>query len=246
MSIYETIITKIFEKKHSVDLEIVNFSRDEITDICVEYDIRISKNIGDLIYSYKCRRKSLPSSIKLTAPIDKEWIIRQNGSGLYQIALIKKVNLNIADMEPIYISDRTPKIVKETVINNEQSMLAICRYNKILEKFVGENVHLVQSHLRTNIKGLGQIEIDELFVSHDGKTIFPVQAKNDKEKLNTPQTIQDIMLCEVYYPQMVCRPVIVKQLSPTELAFIEMGQHNNGEIFIKDEKHYKFIDDSMH
>lgn len=246
MSIYEIIITKIFEKKYTTDLEIINFSRDEISEICSEYNIRIPKNIGDLIYSYKCRRKSLPTSIKLTAPNDKEWIIRQNGFGLYQIALIKKVDLNLTEMEPIYIHDRTPKIVKETVINNEQSMLAICRYNKILEKFVGEGVHLVQSHLRTNIKGLGQIEIDELFVSHDGKTIFPVQAKNDKEKLNTPQTIQDIMLCEVYYPQMVCRPVIVKQISPTELVFIEMGQTTNGEIFIKTEKRFKFIEKSVH
>ena len=50
------------------------------------------KNVGDILYSSRYRRK-LPESIQATAPVGYEWIIRGRGQSRYRFVLVRPIPL---------------------------------------------------------------------------------------------------------------------------------------------------------
>jgi hypothetical protein len=52
-------------------------------------------------------------------------------------------------------------------LNDEQALLAKLRYNGLVDIFVGIACYSLQSHLRTTVSGLGQVEIDEIYIGID-------------------------------------------------------------------------------
>ena len=60
----------------------------------------------------------------------------------------------------VQILDSTPGLVKKKYSNeDEQALLAVVRYNKLLDVFLSISCHSLQNHLRTSMD-IGQIEID--------------------------------------------------------------------------------------
>ena len=62
------------------------------------------------------------------------------------------------------IPDGTPSIVKKHSISDEQALLAIVRYNRFIDIFLGIACYSLQNHLRTTVTGIGQIETDEIML----------------------------------------------------------------------------------
>ena len=89
-------------------------------------------------------------------------------------------------------------------------MLARLRYNRMLDIFTGVMCWHLQSHLRTTVKGIGQVETDDLYVGVDTKGvqyIFPVQAKGHRDRLSRTQIENDFELCSEKFPELKCRPI---------------------------------------
>src|ERR1051325_3136178 len=79
---YNQIIERIFLAKFKAGDERVQFSRDDIADAAKELGIKLPKNLGDVIYSFRFRA-DFPKPLVSRAPTGKSWIIRLAGRGQY-------------------------------------------------------------------------------------------------------------------------------------------------------------------
>lgn len=94
------------------------------------------------------------------------------------------VALRMGRVENGDIPDATPEIIRAYAMDDEQALLAILRYNRLIDTFLGLTTYSLQNHLRTTVKKIGQIEIDELYVGMDKRGchyVIPVQAKGGKD-----------------------------------------------------------------
>lgn len=70
----------------------MDFEREDIVAFASELNVKLPKNLGDLIYSFRYRT-DLPNSILSTAPEGETWIIRSAGRSRYRFALVSNVPL---------------------------------------------------------------------------------------------------------------------------------------------------------
>src|SRR6267142_7040705 len=83
---YAQIIERIFLARHKPGQREVSFEREDISRVAEELGIKLPKNLGDLIYTFRYRA-TLPESVRNTAPEGETWIIRPAGKALYKFAL---------------------------------------------------------------------------------------------------------------------------------------------------------------
>ena len=103
------------------------------------------------------------------------------------------------DLITISIPDATPELIRVYALDDEQALLAIVRYNRLIDTFLGLTTYSLQNHLRTTVKRIGPIEIDELYIGldkHGCHYVIPVQAKGGKDQIGIVQTTQDIRWVE--------------------------------------------------
>ena len=92
------------------------------------------------------------------------------------------------------IPDATPGVIALYALNDEQALLAKLRYNRLIDIFTGVTCYSLPNHLRTTVKGIGQVETDEIYIGIDRRGVhyvFPVQAKGGKDTQNIVQIEQD-------------------------------------------------------
>ena len=121
--------------------------------------------------------------------------------------------------------------------------MAILQYNRLVDIFLGITCYSLQSHLRTTVAEMGQIETDGLYVgvSKPGtQYIVPVQAKGKSEEVGIVQIEQDIAVCKSKFPDLQCRPVAAKLMEDDLIALFEF-EKAEGEISIKEERHYRLV-----
>jgi len=241
--LYSTVIENLFFKYYSNGVTEFSFDRDEIAAICQQLNRRVPKNIGDVLYSYRFR-KPLPAKILETAPDELEWVIFSEGRAKHKFKLTK-VNriLPNPNLINIKILDSTPEIILRHTKNDEQALLAVLRYNRLIDIFLGITVYSLQNHLRTTVKKIGQIEIDEVYVGVDKfgrQYIVPVQAKGGKDQLSVVQTFQDIAFCEEKYPTLICRSISAQFINDTEIALFDLVIDDE-MVKVVDEKHYLLV-----
>ena len=96
----------------------------------------------------------------------------------------------------IKLLDSTPELIRAYALDDEQALLAIVRYNRLIDTFLGLTTFSLQNHLRTTVKGVGQIEIDELYIGLDKRGchyVIPVQAKGGSDQIGvTPSSITSL------------------------------------------------------
>lgn len=240
---YAVIVAEVFRRNHKPDDERVEFRRDEFESIAIEKGIVLPKNLGDAIYSFKYRA-SLPASIIATAPQGFEWIIEGSGRSRYAFRLVRPSGIvpreNLAIVK---IPDATPELIGAYALGDEQALLAKVRYNRLIDIFLGITASSLQNHLRTTVKGIGQIEIDELYVGLDktgSQYIVPVQAKGGKDKHGRQQTEQDIACCREKFPALRCRPVSAQFMSESRIAMFELAIQES-EVRVLSEEHYELV-----
>jgi hypothetical protein len=240
---YSAIIEKIFAGRFVSGAKQVDFQRDEFESVARQLRIKLPKNLGDLVYSFRYR-VDLPKSIQEKAGDGQTWIIRSIGKGRYRLALVTDVpirpNQNLAMTK---VPDATPGIIAKYAFGDEQALLARLRYNRLVDVFTGVTCYSLQNHLRTTVPEMGQVEIDELYVGLDKKGahyIFPVQAKGGIDKLNIVQIEQDLAVCANKFAKLICRPLGAQFMDGGIIALFEFEQ-TNGRVRISAERHYKLV-----
>jgi hypothetical protein len=241
--LYSPIIEAIFHAHYEEGNTTVPFARSEIAQTAEELGIKLPKNLGDVIYSFKFR-SALPESIIRTAPANKEWVIVNRGQALYAFELRSAARI-LPDpaIVVIKIPDATPGIVAKYSLNDEQALLSKLRYNRLIDIFTGVTCHSLQNHLRTSIPGIGQVETDELYVGVDRRGvhyIFPVQAKGGGDEIGVVQIEQDLALCEHKFPRLVCRAIAAQFMAENIIALFEL-ELQDGSVRKVAEHHYKLV-----
>lgn len=246
INIYSTIIEEIFKSKFKRGMTQVDFERSDITAAAKRLGIRSPSNVGDVVYSARYRG-NLPDSVQSTATRGREWIIRGTGRGRYSFVLTRPIHLSPNEqMGATKVPDATPGIVAMHALNDEQALLAVVRYNRLIDIFMGITCYSLQSHLRTAVSGIGQVETDELYVGVDTKGcqyVIPVQAKGGRDELNIVQIEQDMALCESKFSDLICRPVAA-QFMRDDLIALFAFEKIDGEVKIFTERHYKLVEAS--
>lgn len=245
MNRYATLIENIFFKHYQKGLTEISFTREELVQQATIARIRLPKNLGDVIYSFRYRN-ALPERI-LNTVVDpqKEWLIFGDGVGSYLFKLVSKVAIIPREsLLPIKVPDATPEIIRKHALGDEQALLAIIRYNRLVDLFLGVVSFSLQNHLRTTVKGIGQVEIDEIYVGIDRRGcqfVIPVQAKGGKDKHGMVQTYQDVLCCQEKFPSLVCRPVSAQFMKDEDkIAIFELTVVGN-EIKVVEENHYQLV-----
>jgi hypothetical protein len=245
---YVAIIEKIFFDHHKKCQSEFQFERAEIEDAAKSLGVALPKNLGDVIYTFRYRKK-LPDRILSTQPEGKHWLILGAGAARYRFRLS-----TLAYIEPTKgllvrkIPDATPEIISRYAFGDEQALLAKIRYNRLVDIFLGITAYSLQNHLRTTIDNYGQIEIDELYVgvdSHGVQYVVPVQAKGGKDTLGVIQTIQDTVFCqtEPRYAHSISRPVSAQFMADGIIALFELN-FDGDDVSIIQERHYKLTESS--
>ncbi len=142
------------------------------------------------------------------------------------------------------IPDATPEIISASSLSDEQALLAKVRYNRLIDVFLGLTAYSLQNHLRTTVKGMGQIEIDEVYVGidkHGCQYIIPVQAKGGSDQLSTVQAKQDIACCAEKFPELVCRAISAQFMDDSHIALFELCLDDAGSVRTVEERHYKLV-----
>ena len=243
MNRYDHLIEKVFFQNFKKGARVVEFDREEFAPIAKELKITLPKNLGDIIYSYRYRNK-LPKSISGLLESGEEWVIRSVGRGKYQFAksTIHRISPN-PRLASIKILDSTPEIIRRYALNDEQALLAILRYNRLVDIFLGVTCYPLQSHLRTTVAGMGQVETDEIYVGVNTKGmqfVIPVQAKGKTDEIGIVQIEQDFAICKEKFPGLICRSIAAQFIKENLIALFEF-EMDRDEVKIREEKHYQLV-----
>lgn len=240
---YSTIIAEVFRKGFKKGLKRFAFGREDFAEIARKQGIVLPKNLGDTIYSFKYR-SPLPESVTKTAPDGFEWIISGAGIAKYEFRLVRPLDIvPRPNLIVVKIPDSTPEIIGAYALGDEQALLAKVRYNRLVDIFLGVSAFSLQNHLRTTVKSIGQIEIDELYVGVDRsgcQYVVPVQAKGGKDKHGRQQTEQDLACCAEKFPLLKCRPISAQFITKNKIAMFELALQD-AEIKVVSEEHFELV-----
>lgn len=247
---YKRLLEYIFFNKHfgayaEGDLEI-EFEREALVRAAKATGIELPKNLGDVMYSIRYRTP-MPQKIIETQPEGMQWIIEGAGRARYKFCLVP-INRIVPnpEMRAIKVPDATPEIIGAYALNDEQALLAKVRYNRLVDVFLGVTAYSLQNHMRTTVKNVGQIEIDEVYVALDRQGVqyvIPVQAKGGKDQLAVVQTKQDLACCAEKFPALLCRSLSAQFMDDNRIAMFELAVEGE-RVVVVDEKHYQLVPSS--
>ena len=124
--------------------------------------------------------------------------------------------------------------------------MAIVRYNHLIDTFLGLTTYSLQNHLRTTVTGVGQIEIDELYIGldkHGCHYVIPVQAKGGRDQIGVVQTTQDIRFAAQNFPDLRCRPIAAQFVDGGSVALFELTLQGD-VVRVVEERHYRLVPES--
>lgn len=240
---YRAIIETIFFDHYRKRITAFEFERGEIEQAAIRLNVEVPDNLGDVVYTFRYRR-ALPDKILATQPRGREWIIEGAGRGRYRFKLVNKTHIvPRGDLAVTDIPDSTPELIRAYALDDEQALLAVVRYNRLIDTFLGLTAYSLQNHLRTTVKGMGQIEIDELYIGLDKNGchhVIPVQAKGGKDRIGVVQTAQDIGFAGQRFPGMRCRAIAAQFMEDEVIALFELTLRDD-EVRVVEERHYRLV-----
>ena len=141
------------------------------------------------------------------------------------------------------IFDETPRYVGSDGDFSKTRLLAVVRHNRLVHQFLGISAYSHTINYRTLVRGIGQIEIDEVYVGidrHGRQFVVPVQAKGGNDKLSAVQARQDIVCCGEKFPGLICRSISARFMADDLIALFELTLEA-GAIKVVDETHYRLV-----
>lgn len=115
MAKYDEIISAIFKDRYTEGVTSIIFEREDLATKARELGFEPPKNLGDIVYSYKYRKR-LPEDIINTAPEGFYWRIKNTGIAQHEFVLTPGAEFVEPDsmLATTKIPDGTPSIVKKT------------------------------------------------------------------------------------------------------------------------------------
>lgn len=240
---YAALIENIFFDHFAEGVTEFEFERADLEAKATQLGIVLPRNLGDVVYSIRYRT-ALPELVRQTQPEGREWIIEGAGRSRYRFKLVRANRIvPREDLVRIAIPDATPELIRAYALDDEQALLAIVRYNRLIDTFLGLTTYSLQNHLRTTVEGIGQIEIDELYIGldkHGCHYVIPVQAKGGRDQIGIVQTTQDIRFVEQKFPGVRCRAISAQFMDGGVVALFELALQDD-EIRVADERHYLLV-----
>ena len=242
---YEQIIERIFFDRFDGAANGFEFPRSALNDAADALNLSRVSNVADVLYTFRSR-KELPGSIRETAEPGREWIIGTTATGQYRFDQVENVSFNVSrQLAAISIPDSTPALIQLYRQSDEQALLAILRYNRLIDIFTHLSCFSVQSHLRTSLPGAGQIEVDELYVGidrHGTHFVIPVEVKSATDMVGYYQVRNMFDLCAERFPHLVPRPLGAQFIDDELIALFEFQRRPAGvEIDVVEERHYRLV-----
>ncbi len=243
MGLYDQVIETVFFAHFRAGETAFDFTREELIRAAQDLGIALPKNVGDVIYTFRYR-KPLPEAIRKTAPAGQVWSIRPAGRGRYRFVLVRREAISPSPhLAATRLPDATPGVITRYALSDEQALLARIRYNRLIDLFTGLVCYSLQSHLRTTLPAVGQVEIDELYIGLDKRGahyLLPVEAKSAKDRIGIVQIEQDFALGTAKFPDLICMPIAAQTLEDGSIALFAFEQDVEG-VVVSTEKHYRLV-----
>jgi len=171
-------------------------------------------------------------------------MLRKAGESRYRFVLGKQGRSRpIRTRSIINVPDATLGLIAKNALSDEQALLAKLRYNRLIDVFTGVTCYSLQSHLRTSVPSLGQVETDEVYIGVDRQGahyVVPVQAKGGKDRMSVVQIEQDIAICAAKFKDAICRPVGAQFIEANLIALFEFEPTSEG-VRVRTERHYELV-----
>ena len=144
------------------------------------------------------------------------------------------------------LADETPSVVARYIRDEKHLLLAKVRHNRLIDRFFNTVATSIQQHVRDQLPGFGQIEIDEVYVAvnNTGNQFeIPVQANGGSDQIGIVQVMQDLALCRKAFPLLTPRLVAVQFVKDETGETIVMFEliEKDGELLVADEKQYRLV-----
>ncbi len=240
---YSQIIEKVFFSHFEDVVSSFEFDQDELWIAFEELGVRGPNHLADIPAAF-INGMPLPEKIRATTAEEEEWIIRPAGVGRYRFVLAPIFEFApTANLVETKILDATPGIITKYALGDEQALLAIVRFNRLIDIFTGLTCYSLQNHLRTTVPEMGQVEVDEIYIGVDKRGahyIIPVQAKGHGDSLGIVQIEQDFALAASKFPTLKCKAVAAQFMNGGAIALFEL-EMNGTQIQIASEKHYRLV-----
>ncbi|MFZ5738567.1 MAG: hypothetical protein ACOY6K_17020 [Pseudomonadota bacterium] len=220
--VYVPVILKIFQARYRPGASTVLFSLDDVRNAVEEVraeakdpNLISSRNPADVVYRMRSRTVLPDEILKLGFHI-----LRPIGRGQYQFEKGTAGIIEPPVTTPTSTIDSTPmpvrRLLPETVAEmDEQALLSVISYCRILDHFTGMTIYRLRSHVRKSVPGVGQAELDAIDVGiaksdDDIPIIFPIEAKAVADALNRVQIHNMVQYARRYFPGLTVRPLAVK------------------------------------
>jgi hypothetical protein len=240
---YQQLIERMFFAHYVEGTREVAFTRRELVAAAGELGIDLPSNIGDVVYSFRYRSE-LPQTIANRAPTGENWIILPDGRARYRfVATPFSSVIPTRGLAETKVPEATPGIIALHAMSDEQALLAKVRYNRLIDIFTGVTCYSLQSHLRTTVRRMGQVETDELYIGVDRRGahyVFPVQAKGGTDRLSVVQILQDMEVGTEKFPNLICRPIAAQFMTNDLIALFDFEMTTKG-IALGNERHFRLV-----
>lgn len=223
--VYVPILREIVRRGYSPGMQRLEFTKQDVELVAAELGLKVG-NAADVIYRMRSRTR-LPDDI-----LDLGFtVLRGIGRGRYALEVGGEAVVHLPEHDVFDHNDQTPLPVRRLLPENileldEQGLLTVMSYCKLLDHFTGLTVYRLRSHVRKSVPNIGQAELDEIDVGvalrdDDVPVVFPIEAKAADEVINRVQIATAVAYCETYFPGHEIRPIVVKLTYDGVLHFLE-------------------------
>lgn len=223
--VYVPILREIVRRLYTEGSQRIEFTKQDIEQVAGELGIKVG-NAADLVYRMRARTR-LPDDI-----LDLGFtVLRGVGRGRYALEVGGEAVVRVPEHEVLDHNDQTPLPVRRLLPEDlteldEQALLTMISYCKLLDHFTGLTVYRLRSHVRKSVPNVGQAELDEIDVGvalkdDDTPVVFPVEAKAADEVINRVQVATAVAYCLTYFPGHEIRPIVAKLTYDGVIHFLE-------------------------
>jgi hypothetical protein len=224
--VYVPILREIVRRNYSEGVMRIEFTLDDVRQVAVDLGIEI-RNPADSVYRMRSRTR-LPDDI-----LDLGFTVLHGiGRGKYALEIGGEALLHLPEHEILDHNDQTPLPVRRLLPEDlseldEQGLLTMVGYSKLLDHFTGLTVYRLRSHIRRSVPRIGQAELDEIDVGvalrdDEIPVVFPIEAKAADEVINRVQVARAVAYCKTYLPGHQIRPLVVKLTTDGVIHFLEL------------------------
>jgi hypothetical protein len=224
-TVYVPILREIVRRNYSDGVTRIEFTVRDVRQVAGDLKIEIG-NAPDMVYRMRARTR-LPDDI-----LDLGFtVLRGVGRGRYALEVGGEAIVHLPEHDVLDHNDQTPLPVRRLLPEelselDEQGLLTMVGYSKLLDHFTGLTVYRLRSHVRRSVPNIGQAELDEIDVGvalrdDEIPVVFPIEAKATDEVINRVQVATAVAYCQTYFPGHVIRPIVVKLTFDGVMHFLE-------------------------